>query len=76
MDEHGYPYLKEPQKCISCGMCEKLCPDFAISLIEEVSADVSEGMPEPGTARLKSTSRQSPERIAPSSEETGHEKEE
>jgi len=31
-DEGGYPYVKEPQKCINCGWCEIRCPDFAITV--------------------------------------------
>jgi 2-oxoglutarate ferredoxin oxidoreductase subunit delta len=31
-DEAGYPYVKEPDKCISCGWCEIRCPDFAITV--------------------------------------------
>ena len=31
-DEGGYPYVKEPDKCISRGWCEMRCPDFAITV--------------------------------------------
>jgi 2-oxoglutarate ferredoxin oxidoreductase subunit delta len=31
-DEAGYPYVKEPEKCINCGWCEMRCPDFAITV--------------------------------------------
>lgn len=31
-DEAGFPYVKEPEKCISCGWCEIRCPDFAITV--------------------------------------------
>ncbi len=31
-DEAGYPYVKEPEKCINCGWCEIRCPDFAITV--------------------------------------------
>jgi 2-oxoglutarate ferredoxin oxidoreductase subunit delta len=31
-DEEGYPYVKEPEKCINCGWCEMHCPDFAITV--------------------------------------------
>mgnify|MGYP001027411623 CR=1 FL=1 len=29
-DEAGYPYVRDPEKCIHCGWCEIRCPDFAI----------------------------------------------
>jgi 2-oxoglutarate ferredoxin oxidoreductase subunit delta len=31
-DETGFPYVKEPEKCINCGWCEIRCPDFAITV--------------------------------------------
>jgi 2-oxoglutarate ferredoxin oxidoreductase subunit delta len=31
-DEAGYPYVKDPDKCINCGWCEIRCPDFAITV--------------------------------------------
>jgi 2-oxoglutarate ferredoxin oxidoreductase subunit delta len=27
----GSPYVKHPEKCIHCEMCDRLCPDFAIT---------------------------------------------
>ena len=36
----GKPVLTE-KKCIGCYMCERLCPDFAIS-VEEVKEEVEE----------------------------------
>ncbi len=33
-DEWGYPHLYGPEKCTSCHLCEKLCPDFAITVGE------------------------------------------
>ncbi len=32
MDETGYPYVKDIEKCINCGWCEIRCPDFAITV--------------------------------------------
>ena len=29
-NEHGYPYLAEPDKCTLCGLCWLRCPDMAI----------------------------------------------
>jgi 2-oxoglutarate ferredoxin oxidoreductase subunit delta len=37
-DEAGYPYVKEPEKCINCGWCEMRCPDFAIT-VKQKKAD-------------------------------------
>ena len=31
-DEAGYPYVKDPEKCLNCGWCEIRCPDFAITV--------------------------------------------
>ena len=30
--EDGKPYVKNPEACSSCGLCELRCPDFAITL--------------------------------------------
>ncbi len=27
----GAPYVEHPEKCIHCGTCDRLCPDFAIT---------------------------------------------
>lgn len=27
----GSPYVKNPEKCIHCETCDRLCPDFAIT---------------------------------------------
>ena len=27
----GAPYVKAPEKCIHCELCDRLCPDFAIT---------------------------------------------
>ncbi len=29
-DENGLPYIKDPEKCTGCHLCEMRCPDFAI----------------------------------------------
>ncbi|MFH1118081.1 MAG: ferredoxin family protein [Pseudomonadota bacterium] len=33
-DEWGFPRLAKPVACTACRLCEKLCPDFAISVGE------------------------------------------
>ncbi len=44
LNANGYhfPYVKEPEECINCGMCEMFCPDFAIwvALKEEEKVSV------------------------------------
>jgi NAD-dependent dihydropyrimidine dehydrogenase PreA subunit len=27
----GSPFVEHPEKCVHCGTCDRLCPDFAIS---------------------------------------------
>jgi len=27
-----YPVIARPEDCIACKLCEKLCPDFAITV--------------------------------------------
>jgi 2-oxoglutarate ferredoxin oxidoreductase subunit delta len=38
----GYhpPYVKDPDSCVNCRLCEMLCPDFAIFCISEEEAGV------------------------------------
>ncbi len=31
-DESGVPYVKDPEKCTACQLCELRCPDFAINV--------------------------------------------
>jgi 2-oxoglutarate ferredoxin oxidoreductase subunit delta len=67
MDPSGYPRLAHPEKCVSCHLCEKLCPDFAITVGDESPKSDAElsaagkrrGMPGSLVAR-----NQSPERLA------------
>ena len=33
-DEVGTPSLSYPEKCTGCGLCEMMCPDFAIEVIK------------------------------------------
>ncbi len=65
-DEWGHPVLEDPKRCTSCGLCEMLCPDFAIAVgspekgkppIAKSAAPGSQG------TRLNPT-RPSPERLA------------
>lgn len=62
----GYPRLEDPEKCTSCHLCEKLCPDFAIGVREWPPREES-------NKRITRTSTEadnieevrSPERVAP-----------
>jgi len=31
----GTPYVKFPEKCVHCELCDRLCPDFAITGAKE-----------------------------------------
>jgi len=31
-DETGIPYVKDPDKCTGCQLCQLRCPDFAINV--------------------------------------------
>ena len=33
--ESGYPFVKAPEDCNGCGLCEIRCPDFAIVVLED-----------------------------------------
>lgn len=68
MDEWGYPYVAKPESCISCHLCEKLCPDFAITVGEEAPSSVAQRAstgPSPGTEGSPVSPQHSPERLAP-----------
>jgi len=32
INEEGYPYVKDPEKCKGCNWCEIRCPDFAVAV--------------------------------------------
>ena len=38
MDENRRVFVKNPEKCIACHMCELRCPDFAINVEETIPA--------------------------------------
>ena len=33
-DDVGTPHLTYPEKCTGCGLCEMMCPDFAIEVFK------------------------------------------
>ena len=34
-DGDGKPFKANPEACVLCRMCESVCPDFAIRIVEE-----------------------------------------
>jgi 2-oxoglutarate ferredoxin oxidoreductase subunit delta len=65
-DEWGYPYVARPESCISCHLCEKLCPDFAITVGEKAHVIDSRqaGGAVPSARRPEAGRDHSPERVA------------
>jgi len=66
-DEWGYPYVARPESCITCHMCEKLCPDFAVSVREEAAEAAPRKAPAAGSTEShpRAGTPRSPERVAP-----------
>jgi len=64
-DEWGYPRLADPERCTACGLCEMLCPDFAITVGEPESGRAPQAAPVNNPPRARMDSNQSPERVAP-----------
>ncbi|MEW6350196.1 MAG: ferredoxin family protein [Thermodesulfobacteriota bacterium] len=57
-DEWGYPHVARPEECTLCRLCEKLCPDFAITVGEKTPSAAA-------TRPAALPPRRSPERVAP-----------
>ncbi len=34
-DGVGAPHFSHPEKCTGCGLCEMMCPDFAIEVVRK-----------------------------------------
>lgn len=34
-DGEGYAYLADPESCSNCSLCEWVCPDYAVEIVEE-----------------------------------------
>lgn len=34
-DDMGAPQFTHPEKCTGCGLCEMMCPDFAIEVFKK-----------------------------------------
>ncbi len=64
-DEWGHPYLKDPERCTSCGLCGMLCPDFCISVGEGPAPAGAAAGSGGGSPDAAVSSNQSPERLAP-----------
>ncbi|KLO22334.1 MULTISPECIES: 4Fe-4S dicluster domain-containing protein [unclassified Marinitoga] len=41
--ELGKPIVSDAEKCIGCLMCERLCPDIAINVVENVKVVENNG---------------------------------
>ena len=70
-DEWGYPHLSRPDRCTACHLCEKLCPDFAITVGEPVPGrDTAGEIPggRPGGTGTPMSLTHSPERVLPTLE--------
>lgn len=33
LDAEGNPFLKDPDACTGCSLCEHLCPDFGVKIV-------------------------------------------
>jgi 2-oxoglutarate ferredoxin oxidoreductase subunit delta len=74
-DAQGYPHLTNSTKCVSCHLCEKLCPDFAITVGEEpLSKKAQRSTTMPQDVLKETPVSPSPERLAhePPAEEHEH----
>ncbi|MBI4964571.1 MAG: 4Fe-4S binding protein [Desulfomonile tiedjei] len=65
-DEWGYPYVARPESCISCHLCEKLCPDFAITVGEKTPPTEGQRTARdlPADRKADAGRSHSPERVA------------
>lgn len=34
-DDVGTPHFTYPDKCTGCGLCEMMCPDFAVEVVKK-----------------------------------------
>jgi 2-oxoglutarate ferredoxin oxidoreductase subunit delta len=57
--------MDDPEKCTSCHLCEKLCPDFAISVGEKPPRAYGKRFPEQSETAPRHEAHHSPERVAP-----------
>ena len=68
-DEWGYPHMADADRCVTCGLCERLCPDFAIMVHSEEERDQPAVKPTASSpAERGAAVNTSPERLAPKPE--------
>lgn len=59
--------MVRPERCTACHLCEKLCPDFAITVAasDRIKDEETAGKPTPVSSRFHEDRSHSPERLAP-----------
>lgn len=74
-DRWGYPLVAHPERCITCHLCEMLCPDFALSVGDRPPRRLpsrQSGKTAPFAPESHVSPEQSPERMAPEPEIEEH----
>jgi len=71
MDKWGYPRVSAPERCTACHLCEKLCPDFAITVYDSDPGEDKElaATTSPRHRGFHEDRSHSPERLAPDPED-------
>ncbi len=75
-DRWGYPRVAHPDRCVSCHLCEMLCPDFALSVGDRSphgQSPRSSGVSSQSAPDSHVSPERSPERIVSEPESVEHE---